>query len=55
LDQDLYVRRIYTVVPILTRSALLQEFLAQTGPMYQWQNAVITLIKMADEKQKHYH
>jgi hypothetical protein len=52
LNQDLYVRRIYTVAPILTRSALFQEFLAKTGDMYQWRNAVVTLIKMADEKQK---
>ncbi|GAA5799824.1 hypothetical protein HPULCUR_005243 [Helicostylum pulchrum] len=55
LDEDLYVRRTYTVVPIPIRPALLKEFLAKTEDMYQWRNAVITLIKIVDEKQKHYH
>ncbi|KAI8090420.1 hypothetical protein BDF21DRAFT_189494 [Thamnidium elegans] len=55
LDEDLYVRRTYTVVPIPIRPALLKEFLAKTEDMYQWRNAVINLIKIVDEKQKHYH
>ncbi|KAI8875628.1 hypothetical protein K501DRAFT_202220, partial [Backusella circina FSU 941] len=55
LDEDFYVRRTYTAVPIPSRPALLQQFLAKTEDMYQWRNAVITLIKIVDEKQMHYH
>ncbi|KAI8646757.1 hypothetical protein BD408DRAFT_439850 [Parasitella parasitica] len=55
LDENFYVRRTYTVVPIPSRPALLQQFLAKTEDMYQWRNAVITLIKIVDEKQMHYH
>lgn len=55
LHEDFYVRRTYTAVPIPSRPALLQEFLAKTEDMYRWRNAVIALIKIVDEKQMHYH
>ncbi|CAO3702986.1 unnamed protein product [Rhizopus stolonifer] len=54
LDEDIYVRRTYTVIPVPTRPTLLKKFLAKTADMYQWRNAVVDLIKIADEKQKHY-
>lgn len=40
---------------LYSRPALLQQFLAKTEDMYCWRNAVITLIKIVDEKQIHYH
>ncbi|GAA5814470.1 hypothetical protein MFLAVUS_007967 [Mucor flavus] len=55
VPEYVYQGRTYTVVPIPIRPALLQEFLAKTEDMYQWRNAVISLIKIVDKKQKHYH
>ncbi|KAI8876948.1 hypothetical protein K501DRAFT_131534, partial [Backusella circina FSU 941] len=44
LDEDIYIRRTYTVVPVPARPALLKNFLAKTEDMYQWRNAVVNLI-----------
>lgn len=54
LGEDIHVRRMYAVVPIPTRPALLQTFLSKTAVMYQWRDAVINPFKIANKKQARY-
>ncbi|GAN11600.1 hypothetical protein MAM1_0739d11174 [Mucor ambiguus] len=54
LSDDLHIRRTYAVVPIPTGAALLQTFLSKTVVMYQWRDAVVNLVNIANKKQARY-